>query len=98
MDRILFSHQSYGFLLFTFVVISAVSTVLFQRDTAVFAIPVIVALAHPQAFRGHVALAVSRAGFGAPFQCAMFAVPTRDTQTRSVLALAVLVTPVHSAQ
>lgn len=76
----------------TFIIILPVITILLEQHTAVLSVPPIGALALPLAITVHPTLTMVRTRTGASFQRAVLTVPTRDAQTRAVLALAVLVT------
>lgn len=79
----------------TFVVVSTVVTVLLEEDAAVAPIPAVGAATLPETVCVDAALTVTRARVGAALLRAVLPVPSRHTQTRPVLALAVFVTPDH---
>lgn len=75
----------------TLVIVLAVATVQLQGDATIRSVPALVAAALPLTLAAHSALAVCGTTVGATLDGAVLAVPTGDTQTRSVLALTVLV-------
>lgn len=75
----------------TLVIVLAVATVQFQGYATIRSVPALVATAFPLTLAAHSALAVCRTTVGATLDGAVLAIPTGDTQTRSVLALTVLV-------
>jgi hypothetical protein len=75
----------------TFVIVSSIIAVLFQKYAAILAVPTIVALALPLRVVRHPALSVTGTGIRASLHRAVFSVPSGDAQTRAVLALSVFV-------
>lgn len=77
----------------TLVIVLAVATVQFQGYATIRSVPALVAAALPLPLAAHSALAVCGTTVGATLDGAVLAIPPGDTQTRSILALTVLVAP-----
>lgn len=76
----------------TFVIITAVATVLLQQNAAVRSIPSVVTSAFPLGISVHSALTMARARVRTTFHGAVLSIPTSDAKTSTIFALTVFVT------
>lgn len=65
-------------IIYTFIVVSRIVAVLFEKHAAVLAVPTVVALTLPLAIVRHSALSVARTGIRTALHRAVFSVPSGD--------------------
>jgi hypothetical protein len=77
----------------TFIVVSSITTALFQSDTAVSSIPAIVTATFPCTIAVDSTLTVSTTAVWTAFHSTMTTIPARHTQACTIFTLPMLITP-----